>query len=277
MQKLKNKVVVITGAGNGIGRSLAILFAKHGAKLALNSRTLKNLNQTAGLLNLEKEQLFTKAFDISNKESVFDFSKDVADYFGHVDILINNAGVAITGLTFEELEVEDFEWIFSINYMGVIYTSKAFLPLLKNNKEESTLVNISSVFGLVPMVLKTPYCSTKYAITGFTDCLRMELESSSVNVMGVYPGGVKTGVTKNALKAENSPEYAKEFEKKLKMAPEKAAQLILDGILNKKEKVIIGNDAKKAVFVYKYLPFILKKIARKTMQRFKKTTVTESI
>lgn len=270
MQTLKNKVVVITGAGNGIGRALAILFAKHGARLALNSRTLENLNQTASLLNLEKERLFTKAFDISNKESVFEFAKDVNDYFGSVDILINNAGVAITGLTFEELDIEDFEWIFSINYMGVIFASKAFLPLLKSNKEESTLVNISSVFGLVPMVLKTPYCSTKYAITGFTDCLRMELERTSVNVMGVYPGGVKTGVTMNALKAEREPEYAKAFEKNLKMPPEKAAQLIINGILNKKERVIIGNDARKAIFAHRYLPFLLRKIARKTMWEFKK-------
>jgi len=213
--------------------------------------------------------LLTRAFDISNKEAVFEFSKDVNDHFGRVDILINNAGVAITGLTFEELEIEDFDWIFSINFMGVIYASKAFLPYLKEHKESTALVNISSVFGLVPMALKTPYCSTKYAVTGFTECLRMELEGTSVNVMGVYPGGVKTGVTLNALKAEKEPEYAKEFDKNLKMLPDRAAQIILDGILRDKEKVIIGNDARKAIFAHRYLPFVLKKIARQTMRKFK--------
>jgi short-subunit dehydrogenase len=269
MNSIKNKVVVITGAGNGIGRSLAILLASSGAKLALNSKTLANLEETVSLLNIDKENLFTRAFDISKKEDVFEFAKDVNDHFGQVDIVINNAGVAITGLTFEELEIEDFEWIFSVNFMGVVLTSKAFLPLLRKNKEDTTLVNISSVFGLVPMVLKTPYCATKYAVTGFTDSLRMELESTSINVMGVYPGGVKTGVTLNALKAEKEPEYAKEFNKKLKMEPERAAQIIIEGILAKKEKVIIGDDARKAIFAYRYLPFAFKKIARQTMQKFK--------
>ena len=270
MNSIKNKVVVITGAGNGIGRSLAILLANLGAKLALNSRTIENLEETASLLNIDKDNLLTRAFDISKKEAVFEFAKDVNDHFGHVDVVINNAGVAITGLTFEELEIEDFDWIFSINFMGVVLTSKAFLPFLRNNNEDTALVNISSVFGLVPMVLKTPYCATKYAVTGFTDCLRMELESTSINVMGVYPGGVKTGVTLNALKAEKEPEYAKEFNKNLKMEPERAAQIILDGILGKKEKVIIGNDARKAIFAYRYFPYVFKKIARQTMLKFKK-------
>ena len=269
MNSIKNKVVVITGAGNGIGRSLAILLANLGAKLALNSRTLENLEETASLLNIDNGNLLTRAFDISKKEAVFEFAKDVNNHFGRVDVVINNAGVAIAGLTFEELEIEDFDWIFSINFMGVVLTSKAFLPFLRKNNEDTTLVNISSVFGLVPMVLKTPYCATKYAVTGFTDCLRMELESTSINVMGVYPGGVKTGVTLNALKAEKEPEYAKEFNKNLKMEPERAAQIILDGILGKKEKVIIGNDARKAIFAYRYLPFVFKKIARQTMQKFK--------
>lgn len=270
MNTLKNKVVVITGAGNGIGRSLAILLANNGAKLALNSRTLKNLEETASLLNIKKDNLFTRAFDISDKGAVFEFAKDVNDHFGQVDVVINNAGVAIAGLTFEELETEDFEWIFSINFMGVIYTSKAFLPFLRKNKEDTALVNISSVFGLVPMVLKTPYCATKYAITGFTDSLRMELENTAIHVMGVYPGGVKTGVTLNAFKAEKEPEYAKEFNKNLKMEPDTAAQIIIDGILAKEEKIIIGNDAKKAIFAYKYLTFAFKSVARKTMQKFKK-------
>ena len=154
--------------------------------------------------------------------------------------------------------------------MGVIYTSKAFLPLLRKNIEDTALVNISSVFGLVPMVLKTPYCATKYAIAGFTDSLRMELESTAINVIGVYPGGVKTGVTLNAFKAEKEPDYAKEFDKNLKMEPDTAAQIIIDGILAKKEKVIVGKDAKKAIFAYRYLPSVFKNIGRKTMQRFKK-------
>ncbi|MCF8275708.1 MAG: SDR family oxidoreductase [Flavobacteriales bacterium] len=270
MQSLKDKVIVITGAGNGIGRALAQLLARQGAKLALNSRTASNLKETANLLNLKEDRLYTRAFDISDKEAVFQFAQDVQSHFGRVDVVINNAGVAITGLTFEELDIADFEWIFSINYMGVVYTTKAFLPLLRKQQEETALVNVSSLFGMVPMALKTPYCSTKYAVRGLTDSLRMELQDTNVKVIGVYPGGVKTGITAKALKAETEPRYTKAFEQLLVMPPEEAAQIIVDGILRSKEDVIVGADAKKAIFAYRYFPALLKKMARKTMLEFKR-------
>jgi len=269
LQDLKEKVVVITGAGNGIGRALAVSFAQHGARLALNSRTPANLQETVSTLKLDDRRVLARAFDISDKSAVFAFAREVHQHFGKVDVLINNAGVAIGGLTFEELDVEDFEWILSINYLGVVYASKAFLPLLKQNESETSLVNISSLFGLVPMALKTPYCSTKYALTGFTESLQMELEHSSVHVMGVYPGGVKTGVTLNAHKAEKEPAYAQAFNEKLKMAPSKAADIIIEGLLRKKTKLVVGGDAKAAIFIHRYLPFLLRKMARDTMKKFK--------
>ncbi len=267
MKTLQNKVVVITGSGQGIGRELAILCAKLGAKLALNSRTKANLEETVGLLG--DAAVFSKDFDISDKKAVVQFAQDVQKHYGEVDVLINNAGVAIGGLTFEELDLEDFEWIFSINYMGTIYATKAFLPLLKKQESGSSLVNISSLFGLVPMALKTPYCSTKYALTGFTDSLRMELDHTPVHVMGVYPGGVKTGVTLKAHKADKEPEYAQEFNKLLKMSPDKAAEIIIKGLLKNKNKVVVGGDAKLAIFAQRNLPFLLRNMARKTMRRFK--------
>jgi butyryl-CoA dehydrogenase len=267
MKTLQNKVIVITGAGQGIGRELAKLCAAQGAKLALNSRTKANLDETVSQLG--DTEVFSKDFDISDKDAVFQFAEDVQAHYGQVDVLINNAGVAIGGLTFEELDLEDFEWIFSINYMGAIYATKAFLPLLKKQESGSSLVNISSLFGLVPMALKTPYCSTKYALTGFTDCLRMELLDTPVHVMGVYPGGVKTGVTLKAHKADKEPEYAQEFNKLLKMEPAKAAELIIKGLLKRKDKVIVGGDAKMAIFAQRNLPFLLRNMARKTMRKFK--------
>ncbi|MCF8465098.1 MAG: SDR family NAD(P)-dependent oxidoreductase [Flavobacteriales bacterium] len=269
MNSFQDKVVVITGAGNGIGRALAQLLAKQGAKLALNSRTASHLEETVRSLGLDDSRTFTRAFDISDKRAVFQFASDVNEHFGQVDVVINNAGVAITGLTFEELEISDFEWIFSINFMGVVFMSKAFLPVLKNQKSATALVNVSSLFGMVPMALKTPYCSTKYAVRGLTDSLRMELLDSNVKVIGVYPGGVKTSITAKALKAETEPRYTKTFEKLLVMPPEEAAQIIANGILQSKENIIVGKDAKKAIFAYRWLPSILNKMALKTMREFK--------
>lgn len=269
METFKDKVVVVTGAGNGIGRALAQLLAKQGAKLALNSRTPANLQETVSLLSLNKSHLFHRAFDISDKDAVFQFAEDVKQHFGGVDVVINNAGVAMGGLTFEECEISDFEWIFSINYMGVVYTTKAFLPLLKSQPTDTALVNVSSLFGMVPMALKTPYCSTKYAVRGLTDSLRMELLDTNVKVIGVYPGGVKTGITSTARKAELEPHYAKTFEQLLVMPPEEAARIIADGILKSKEDVIVGSDAKKAIFAYRWMPSMLTKMALKTMREFK--------
>ena len=269
MNTYRDKVVVITGAGNGIGRALAQLLAEQGARLALNSRTPANLNETVNLLGLDESRVFSRAFDIADKEAVFQFATDVKQHFGGVDVLINNAGVAITGLTFEELDIADFEWIFSINYMGVVYASKAFLPLLRERQSQTALVNVSSLFGMVPMALKTPYCSTKYAVRGLTDSLRMELLDSNVKVIGVYPGGVKTGITAKALKADKEPEYTRTFEKLLVMPPEEAAEIIAQGILDAKENIIVGKDAKKAIFAYRWIPSLLNKMALKTMRQFK--------
>lgn len=269
METFKNKVVVITGVGQGIGRALSQLLAKQGAKLALNSRTPANLAETLNLLGLDETRVFSSAFDVSDKEAVFQFAKDVKQHFGGVDVVINNAGVAMGGLTFEECDISDFEWIFSINYMGVVYMSKAFLPLLRERGTVTALVNVSSLFGKVPMALKTPYCSTKYAVRGLTDSLRMELLDTKIKVIGVYPGGVKTSITTLARKADMEPEYAQTFDKLLVMPPEEAAQIIADGILKAKEDVIVGSDAKKAIFAYRWFPSALTNMARKTMREFK--------
>lgn len=269
MNNFKDKVVVITGVGQGIGRALAQLLAKQGAKLALNSRTAANLQETVNLLGLDEDRVYASAFDVANKDAVFRFAEEVQHHFGGVDVVINNAGVAMGGLTFEECEISDFEWIFSINYMGVVYMSKAFLHLLRERHTETALVNVSSLFGMVPMALKTPYCSTKYAVRGFTDSLRMELLDTNVKVIGVYPGGVKTTITTKARKAEMEPEYAQTFDKLLVMPPAEAAQILADGILQSKEDVIIGKDAKKAIFAYRWFPSALTKMARKTMREFK--------
>ncbi len=269
MDTFKDKVVVITGVGQGIGRALAQLLAKQGARLALNSRTPANLAETVNLLGLDESRVFSRAFDVSDKEAVFQFAEDVKQHFGGVDVVINNAGVAMGGLTFEECDISDFEWIFSINYMGVVYMSKAFLPMLRERGSETALVNVSSLFGKVPMALKTPYCSTKYAVRGLTDSLRMELLDTKVNVIGVYPGGVKTSITTKARKADMEPEYAQTFDKLLVMPPEEAAQILADGVLQRKEDVIIGKDAKKAIFAYRWFPSALNKMALKTMRQFK--------
>lgn len=244
MKNLKNKIVVITGAGSGIGRALAIEFAKEGAKLALNDFDEKGLKETLSLL--EKIEVFSEVFDVSNREAFYGFSYKVIDKFKAVDVVINNAGVSLGKQNVMQTSWEDFEWVMNINIWGVINGSKIFLPHLIKQKE-STIVNISSVFGLMGIADQTPYCTTKFAVRGFSESLRLEMQDENVNVISVHPGGIKTNIARNGRgwdHTDNKEKLIARFEKiSLRHTPQKAAKVIVDGIKKKKEKVLIGSEA----------------------------------
>lgn len=244
MKDLKNKVVVITGAGSGIGRAMAIQFAKEGAKLALNDFKKEGLDETLSLLT--ETETYAEVFDVSNRDAFYTFSDKVIEKFHHVDIVINNAGVSLGKQTFLQTSWEDFEWIMNINLWGVINGSKIFLPHLLKQKE-ATIVNISSVFGLIGVGEQTPYCTTKFAVRGFTESLRMEMINKNVTVISIHPGGIKTNIAKTDRgwdHVENKDEIISKIERNSFInTPEKAAEVILNGIKKKKEKVLIGRDA----------------------------------
>ncbi|CAG0925928.1 unnamed protein product, partial [Notodromas monacha] len=181
MKDFTNKVVVITGAGSGIGRALAIEFAKRGAHLALNDYSMDQLNAT-----LEKlpsgTKTFTQGFDVSDAHAMDGFAQSILAHYGHVDVVINNAGVALSKYSVENTSLEDFKWLFGINFWGMVYGSKSFLPLLKQ-RPQAALVNVSSLFGLSGIPYQAAYSASKMAIRGFTESLAMEQESSGSPVV----------------------------------------------------------------------------------------------
>jgi len=244
MQDFSNRVVVITGAGSGIGQALAKELASRGAQLALADVNAVGLESTCGMLGRAKTNSYVvDAADAAGMES---FANSVRRDFGRASILVNNAGVALHG-NFEELSLADFEWLFRINFWGVIHGCKFFLPLLRQ-EPDARIVNISSVFGLIAPPGQTAYGASKYAIRGFSESLREELRGSSVGVTCVHPAGISTKIAMNARAgaASNLQEQvlARElFHRVARITPEEAAQTIVQGIVQQKDRVLIGADA----------------------------------
>jgi NAD(P)-dependent dehydrogenase (short-subunit alcohol dehydrogenase family) len=186
MRTIKNTVAVVTGAGSGIGRALAQSLAAQGARLALADVNSKGLEETRKLLGSAEAK--TYSVDVSKASAVEAFARDVERDFGGAALLVNNAGVALQG-TFMEISLDDMEWLMGINFWGVVYGCRFFLPLLQK-APEAHLVNISSVFGMIGPPGQAAYCSAKFAVRGFTEVLRQELRLTNVKVTCVHPGGI---------------------------------------------------------------------------------------
>lgn len=239
------RVVALTGAGSGIGRALAIELAKHSFALAIADRNEAGLLETKALV-ADRTRVTAHVLDVSQKAAVDAFAKDVVAQHGRVDVVINNAGVSIAG-NVSELAVEEIEWLMNINFWGTVYGVKAFLPELEKS-DDATIVNLSSVFGLVGPPGQSAYAASKFAVRGFSESLREEMRGR-VHVVTVHPGGIATNIARSsriaaAADQEFNRQRAEMFEKKmLTQTPEKAARLIVRGILGHHDRVLIGVDA----------------------------------
>ncbi|MEM6967313.1 MAG: SDR family oxidoreductase [Bacteroidota bacterium] len=262
MKNLKDKVVVITGAASGIGRALAKAFAKENCQLVLNDYDEKRLSQTASELQaITSQKIMTAVFDVAQKENFDALARRVATELGRVDVVINNAGVALGRVSVEAMTYEDMEWVMNINFWGMVYGTKSFLTLLKK-QSEAALVNISSVFGLVGIGHQSAYCSSKFAIRGFTESLRMEakMDFPHVTIHTVHPGGIQTNIAKNSrwVESENSKAEkemtVEKFEKMFITTADAAAAKILKCVKKKKSKIVIGKDGWQLDWLVRLMP-----------------------
>lgn len=247
MKTLDDKVCVVTGAGSGIGRALALNLAGRGALLALSDVDDAGLATTVDLVGAAGgREVRSDHLDVADREAFASYAASVADHFGRVNVVVNNAGVALAG-NLEDLEYPDMDWIIGVNFWGVVHGTKEFLPHLIASGE-GHLVNISSLFGLVSMPGQSMYNASKYAVRGMSEAVREEMliAGHPVGVTVVHPGGIKTAIARNARVSarEDKDKTVKLFDEKLaKMTPERAAEIIVRGILHDRARVLVGLDA----------------------------------
>ena len=250
---LQGKAFVVTGGASGIGRALTIELMKRGASVASADRDTEGLKETKSLAESASHtntRCTTHHLDVSNLEEWRTFRDDVIKEHGSIDGIINNAGVAMS-VSVEEMSYEQLDWMMSINFNGMVYGTKEFLPHLKQ-RPEAIIANVSSVFGLFSVNSQSAYCASKFAIRGFTNALEQELQDTPVAVCSIHPGHIGTNIvlsTKESGTLDDSEETEAELARAAKafkdegLDPARAAEIIIDGLQKRKRKICVGRDA----------------------------------
>ena len=264
MSSVSGKVAAVTGAGSGIGRALALGLARRSAGLALSDVDVTGLQETAGAARALGAEVFAERLDVADRDAVLVHADTVAGRFGVVHQVYNNAGIAFSRPVLES-DWEDYDRVLGVNLWGVIHGTKAFLPHLVASGD-GHVVNISSVNGYLAQPKASHYCTSKFAVRGFTESLRAELLQAGhpVRVTVVHPGGIRTNIASNAVRAAHergleltaADEARRRFyeEKILKMDPAAAAETIVAGVEAGKPRVLVGSDAKALDALVRLLP-----------------------
>ncbi len=267
MQKFNHSIAVVTGAGSGIGRALAVMLSEAGARVAISDIDQAGLNETFELIGSASDDSagrhHQQILNVADKEAMFAYADTVQNQLGNANLIINNAGVALGTGSLQNTSLEEFEWLMSINFWGVLYGTKAFLPQLEQ-AEWGHVVNISSLFGLIGVPDQSAYNASKFAVRGMTEALRQELdlEQSSVSATSIHPGGIKTNIARNARLSENLSDQERasiqektdQFDVLARTTTDSAAQQILTGVIKNKRRVLVGGDAKLMDWVQRHMP-----------------------
>jgi short-subunit dehydrogenase len=268
--KLKGCTAVVTGAAGGIGRGIAAALARRGCHLALVDIDGAGLARTAIDIAAPDVRISSHHLDVADREAIAALPPKIIAKHTGVDMLVNNAGVALGG-TFEEIAEADFDWLLAINFWGVVRMTRAFLPLL-HRSEDAHIVNISSLFGLIAPPGQTAYAASKFAVRGFSESLRHELEATRIGVTVVHPGGVATSIAQHArlasgLSADEVAKRQRSIEKLLTMPAEVAGEIIVRGVENRKARILVGSDAKFAAALERLMPVSYWNFLRRRVKR----------
>jgi len=261
--KIRNKVFAVTGAGSGIGRELTLQLIAQGAKVAAIDYNAEALKQTQALVVKDyqgplkaADRISCHTVDVSNRKQVAALPQAIVDKHGQIDGLINNAGIIQPFIQAEDLPLEQIERLFNINWWGVVYMVKAFLPLLRQ-RPEAHILNVSSMGGYMPFPGQVSYGASKAAVKLLTEGLMVELSQSSVGVTLAYPGAVQTNITDNAPDISDSDKSRMRSQSKGKsvgVTAAKAAATMIAAIEKNKARVLIGNDCKVIDKLYRLMP-----------------------
>lgn len=271
MRVLNGKVAVITGAASGIGQALAIQLADEGCRLALADIDSAQLYDCAEKLRHKGATVSAHTLDVADRAAVYALAEQVVHEHGGADLIINNAGVAVSQ-TVSDLSYDDFEWLMNINFWGVVHGSKAFLPrLLKQGSGH--IVNVSSIFGIISQPTQAAYNASKFAVRGFTEALRQEVCARGVTVSCVHPGGVRTNIARAARfyrgidGGQDAARAARNFDRLARTSSERAARIILDGIKRDQPRILVGADARLLDHLQRLMPASYPKLVARLMRR----------
>ena len=270
MKKIQGSVAVITGAGSGIGRALAVELANQGYQLAISDISNEGLSETKELCHAKGVTVQTYCLDVSDREAIYKHAKQVAKEFEQINIIINNAGVNLSAKA-QDTNIKDFEWLMDINFWGVVHGCQAFLPeLIKSG--DGHIVNISSMFGLISVPKQAAYNAAKFAVRGYTEALRQELiiDKQPVQVSCVHPGFIATNIANNTRlgKNEDAESNITSFNQVARTSPEKAAKVIISGIQNNKARILIGPDSYAADSLQRLFGAQYQKITQALARKF---------
>lgn len=261
--KVKDKVILVTGGGNGMGREIVLHLLAKGAKVIAIDRNESALKETALFAESEDDSLKTFVVDITNRKDVEIMAASAIEHFGYVDGIINNAGIIQPFVKLNDLDYEVIERVINVNLYGTLYMTKAFLPHLLS-RPEGHIVNISSMGGFLPVPGQTIYGATKAAVKLLTEGLNSELTNTSVKVSVVFPGAVSTNIMKNSgLQVEEKP--ISKAQAAMLTSPSKAAKIIVEGMESNRYRIFVGLDSKFVDLYYRLAPksaaiFISKKM-----------------
>lgn len=259
---ISGKVFLVTGAGSGLGREVALLLVKKGAKgVVIIDINDSSMQQTKELAGDNSNKISTHNIDITNLEAVRNLEKKVREVHGGIDALINNAGIIQPFKRIETLDLETALRVMNINFNGTLYMTKTFLPQLIE-KKEAHIVNVSSMGSFFSVPGQTVYGASKAAVNEFTNGLRLELRDTNCKVTVAIPGAMNTNILTNS--GQKMSEEMKEMQKNSKtLSASKAAEILVDAMVKNKSSVLIGRDAKFLNFMNKFFPSLTTKLFMK--------------
>lgn len=263
----QDKVIVVTGAGGGVGRQLVLQLLRKGATVAAVDINLKTLEETKAFAGENSARVSIHQADITDKARVQALAREVKDAHGHIDGLINNAGIIQDFVTLVDLEDRSVERLMNINFYGMLNMTRAFVPFLAE-RNEACIGNVASMGGFLAVPGQSMYGASKAAVKVATEGLRMELSQTGISVSLIIPGGIETDIKKNSglANAEITEEAKKKAGIKLTL-PAVAAETIIRGLEKKKPKILVGSDCKAMDILYRLMPGQAVKIISRVMAK----------
>ncbi|MGJ5129634.1 SDR family NAD(P)-dependent oxidoreductase [Bradyrhizobium oligotrophicum] len=273
MTIIRGASAAVTGAASGIGRALAQELAARGCDLALADRDETGLASLAAELTASGRKVTTHRLDVSDVAAVTQFAVDATRAHPGLNIVVNNAGVALFG-SFAEIDQAEMEWLFNINFWGVVHGTRAFLPHLSRQRE-AHVVNLSSIFGIIAPPGQSAYAAAKFAVRGFSESLRHELTAagSPVRLSVVHPGGIATAIARNARAGQGMTDNARpvqaieRFERLARTSPRDAALRIIEGIERNEPRILIGGDARFMDLLQRFMPATYWRVMAKRLEK----------